>query len=164
MGYPDDKWPSEQDLRKGDSNNIDENDSQKEADDTFNDIEIDDSYFVSDDKKYVLTLESELMDDEETNSTNPIRTHMVYYYLGDKITGMKTIGEFVDADNARKAFDEIKESDEDMTYYRLKDKYIIVTGTADQYEGMTVSDVKEQIDFMESLKNTDVEEPDIDDY
>ena len=163
VGYPDDKWPNEQDLKKNNDNRTNQNELQKDIDDTFDDAEINDSYFVSDDKKYVLTLENEPIDDEEMDSIEPIKTHMVYYYSGDKITGLKTFGEFTNPDDARKAFDEIKESGEDMTYYSLKDKYIIVTATADQYEGMTASDVQAQIDFMESLKNIDTEELDIDD-
>ena len=125
-----------------------------------NSNKLNDSYFVSDGSKYVLTVESEMTGDEEQDAYTPVKTHIVYTYSGDEITGMKTYGEFADADAAKKAFDAIKESGEDMTNYAIDGKYIIVTGTAESYEGMTASDVKAQIEFYESLKNMNLDELD----
>ncbi|MBR3172886.1 hypothetical protein IKF21_03220 [Candidatus Saccharibacteria bacterium] len=117
---------------------------------------LNDAYFKSDDTKYVLTIDNPTTGESETNSLEPVKTHIVYTYSGDQITGMKTYGEFKDTDTAKKAFDAIKESGEDMTNYTVEGKYIIITATADQYEGMTANDVKAQIEFMESLKNKDL--------
>ena len=123
---------------------------------------LNDSYFQSDDTKYVLTVESELTGDEEEDVYTPVKTHIVYTYSGDEVTGMKTYGECADASSAQKAFDAIKESGEDMTNYALDGKYIIVTATPDQYEGMTASDVKSQIEFYESLQNMTLDEENVD--
>lgn len=121
---------------------------------------LNDGYFVSDDTKYVLTIENDSITEEGSDAYEPVKTHIVYTYSGDEITGMKTYGEFADADSAKAAFDAIKESGEDMTNYALDGKFIVITATADQYEGMTASDVKSQIEFMESLKNMDLDEID----
>lgn len=115
---------------------------------------LNDDYFKSDGTKYVLTIESDEMGGSEDNY-NPVRTHIVYTYSGDEITGMKTYGEFANADKAKEAYNAIKDAGEDMANYALDGKYIIVTGTEDQYKDMKASDVKAQIEFMESLKNID---------
>ena len=115
--------------------------------------QLNDGYFVSDGSKYVLTIENEVTDDEQNGAVNPVKTHIVYTYSGDQITGLKTYGEFKDGDTAQKAFNAIKDAGEDMSKYVVDGKYIIVTATEDQYKDMTASDVKAQIEFMENLKN-----------
>ncbi|MBQ2174957.1 MAG: hypothetical protein II453_07820, partial [Alphaproteobacteria bacterium] len=45
-----------------------------------------DSYFVTDDTKYVLNLDTNYVDEEEEYA--PLKTHIVYFRSGDKITGM----------------------------------------------------------------------------
>lgn len=121
---------------------------------------INDGYFVSDGSKYVLTIENEATGDETTDAINPVKTHIVYTYSGEDITGMKTYGEFKDNATAQKAFDAIKEAGEDMANYAVDGKYIIVTATTDQYEGLKATDVKAQIEFMEGLKNMDMDSVD----
>ena len=121
---------------------------------------ISDDYFKSDGTKYVLTIENEPVGDDEADVYDPVKTHMVYTYSGEDVTGMKTYAEFADADTAKKAFDAIKESGEDMTNYAVEGKYIILTATPDQYEGMKASDVKSQIEFYESLNDLDMSESD----
>ena len=118
---------------------------------------INDGYFVSDGSKYVLTIESDTTDESE-GTYNPVKTHIVYTYSGDQITGMKTYGEFANADKAKQAFEAIKDAGEDMTNYVVEGKYIIVTATEDQYKDLTAKDVKAQIEFMESLKNMNSDE------
>ena len=120
---------------------------------------INDDYFVSDDTKYVLTVESEdLSFDEEEEAYAPIRTHMVYTYSGDEITGLKSYYEYADANAAKTAFEQIKASGEEVGNAELNGKYIIMTATEDDYEGMTASDVKQQIEFMDMLKNMNLED------
>ena len=62
-----------------------------------------DSYFVSDDTKYVLTVDNDGSDEDEEFST--IKTHLVYTYSGDTITGMITYMEFTDANTAKSALE-----------------------------------------------------------
>ena len=73
---------------------------------------IDDSYFVSDDSKYVISLTSDNLDyeDDEYAEYAPLVSHVVYYYSGDKITGMKTYHEYENADAAKEAYDALKAS------------------------------------------------------
>ena len=125
---------------------------------------ISDDYFKSDDTKYVLTVDTETMDlDTESEEYVPVKTHIVYTYSGDEITGMKTYVEYADAATAQKAFDEMKAAgEEDVERAEVNGKYIVLTNEESDYEDMTASDVKQQIEFMEMLKNmgSDEEEED----
>lgn len=116
---------------------------------------LNDAYFVSDDTKYVLTMDGDSSEEEELS---PVKTHLVYTYSGDTITGMTTYMEFADAATAKSAL-EVYKSMEDQTGVKnlsVNGKYVVVEMTEDQYNNMTASDVKEQIDFMEMLKNADL--------
>ena len=115
---------------------------------------INDDYFKSDGTKYVLTIDSDATSSEGSD-INPVKTHIVYTYSGDQVTGMKTYGVFADNAAAQKAYNAIKDAGEDMTNYAVDGKYIVVTATEDQYKNITATDVKAQIEFMESLKNVD---------
>ncbi len=115
---------------------------------------LNDSYFVSDGSKYVLTVDMSDMElSEEEAAYTPLKTHVVYTYSGEEITGMKTYAEYADAAAAKSAYDAMKDAGEDMSNIAIDGKYLIVTATPDQYEGMKASDVKEQIEFVETMKN-----------
>lgn len=122
-----------------------------------------DSYFVSDGEKYVLTLDTDDMELGETdNEYVPTKAHIVYYYSGDEITGAKAYYEYKDTETAKAALAEMKEqSGEDLGETAVEGKYIIVTIDASEYEGMTASDVKSQIEFMEALKDMDFSEDEV---
>ena len=114
-----------------------------------------DSYFVSDGTKYVLTLDSEESEDEHP----PLKTHLVYTYSGDEITGLKAYAEYADEKTAEAALAYYKDAYHDS--YKdisLNGKYIVLTANETEYEGVTASDVKQQIEFMEMLKNMDTDE------
>ena len=116
---------------------------------------LDDSYFVSDDTKYVLTMESGDYATEEDENT-PSKTHVVYTYSGDEITGMTTYAEYTDEATAKSAYDIYKDSDQEgIKNLTLNGKYIIAEMSEDYYANITASEVKSQIEFMEMLKNMD---------
>ncbi|MBQ2660948.1 hypothetical protein IJF93_02650 [Candidatus Saccharibacteria bacterium] len=119
---------------------------------------LDDSFFVSDGTKYVLTMD---MDDASDEEGAPLKAHIVYFYSGDNVTGMKSYYEFADAAAAKAAY-ELYTAEEDGGSYSIDGKYIILTAEPSDYEGMTASDVKQQIDFMEMLKNMDTDEDTVD--
>ena len=122
---------------------------------------LNDNYFVSDDTKYVLTIESDesaLNEDDEAAVYMPIRTHLVYTYEGDTVTGLKSYSEYADAAAAQKAYDYMVEIGEDLNDAVVEGKYIVMTAPAEQYEGLTASDVKQQIEFMEALQNMNFDE------
>jgi len=120
---------------------------------------LNDSYFVSDGTKYVLTLDSAdvSMDNPEYN---PIKTHLVYTYSGDEITGLKAYYEYQDNAAAKAAADYIKQNYEEEAQSRVSadGKYVIFTAEEATYQGLTASDIKQQIEFMELLKNINTED------
>ena len=113
---------------------------------------INDSYFVSDGSKYVLTLGAD--DTDEEDDTAPVNAHLVYYYSDDAITDMKGFYEFATESAAKAAYDFYNENNDD-TYksVELNGKYVILTANPSDYEGLTATDVKTQIDAIEQLKN-----------
>ena len=121
---------------------------------------IDDSYFVSDGSKYVLNIASDdtEYEDDEYNEYTPLVSHAVYYYSGDKITGMKTYYEYKDADTAKEAYDALKAAGEfEGADISLNGKYFVLTNDPSEYEGLTASDIKEQIDLIEMFQNMDLD-------
>lgn len=122
-----------------------------------NNTGLNDNYFVSDGTKYVLTIETDETDEEDEFA--PLKTHLVYTYEGDKVTGMKTYYVYADNASAQKAFDALKEAvGEEANSMELNGKYIIVTAEEESYKDLTASDVKQQIEFMEKLKNMNLDD------
>ena len=121
---------------------------------------VNDSYFVSDNTKYVLSLD---MEEDSEEEYLPLKTHAVYFYKGNQITDLKTYLEYKDASSAKEAYDHVKEND-GASYKEIyvDGKYIVLVSNETEYENTTASDVKEQIDFIESLKNFDFETDDED--
>ncbi len=120
---------------------------------------LNDSYFVSDGTKYVLTLDAEEIA-TESEEYSPIKTHMVYFYSGDEITDMKIYYEFANEETAKSALNYYKESLGSGEYKDISTngKYVVITANESDYEGITASDVQQQIEFMEMLKNMDYSE------
>lgn len=116
---------------------------------------LNDAYFVSDDTKYVLTVDGDGTTTEtEDEEFTPAKTHIVYYYSGDTITGVTTYIEYADEATAKTVFDVYKDQDQEgVKSVSLNGKYIVVEMTEDQYADITASDVKQQIELMEMLKN-----------
>lgn len=119
-----------------------------------NNNSLNDGYFVSDGSKYVLTIDAD--DYGEKDQYTPLKTHLVYTYDGDTITGMKTYYVYADGDSAKAAFDALKQeinNEEQTALMELNGKYIIVTAEEESYKDLKASDIKQQIEFMEKLKN-----------
>ena len=119
---------------------------------------INDSYFVSDGTKYVLTLDQSDVSMEDSEY-NPEKAHLVYTYSGDEITGLKAYYVYANADSAKKAA-EYLETNFEKDRIAVDGKYVIYTAPTEEYESLTASDVKQQIEFMELLKNYDSEDYD----
>lgn len=121
---------------------------------------LNDDYFVSDDTKYVLTVETGDLytDDDDSDEVVPVKTHLVYTYSGDEITGLKAYYEFADDAAAKTAYDQYVEADLSNEYasIELDGKYVILTANASEYEDLTADDVKQRIEFMEMLNNMDL--------
>ncbi|MBQ3470498.1 hypothetical protein IJH23_02195 [Candidatus Saccharibacteria bacterium] len=122
-----------------------------------------DAYFVSDDTKYVLTLESEQASFEEEEYA-PVKSHMVYYYSGEKITGMSVFYEYADEAAAKLAYDHIgDEAKAEAAEIKLQGKYVEIIMKEESYSDVTAEEVKQQIEFMEMLKNMNYDDGTSDD-
>ena len=120
-----------------------------------------DAYFKSDDTKYVLTIDGDQMDIEDADEYEPVKTHIVYYYSGDTVNGMTTYMEFADESTAKTALEAYKSVDQEgIKNLSVNGKYLVIEMTEDQYAGMTASDVKQQIEFMEMLESMDSDNTD----
>lgn len=122
-----------------------------------------DAYFVSDDTKLVMTLDSEQasFDDEEYA---PAKSHMVYYYSGDKVTGMSVFYEYGDEATAKLAYDHIDDDARaEAKEIKIRGKYIEVVMKEDSYSEATPEEIKQQIEFMEMLKNMNFDDGTSDD-
>ena len=125
-----------------------------------NNSRLDDAYFKSDGSKYVLTLDANDLVDEG-DGLKPIKAHIVYYYSGDTITDLKAYYLFSDADTAKKALAKYRNNSDSL--YKdvsINDNYVIITSNASDYEGTSATDIKQQIDLMESIKNMPDSNPD----
>jgi len=116
---------------------------------------ISDSFFVSDGTKYVLNMDMDPSEDE--TGYMPLKTHAVYYYKGDEITSLENYYEYENNDAAKAAYDFVVENGGDS--YKeasVNGKYIVVVADESSYANTTAEDVKNQIEFIESLKNFDL--------
>lgn len=117
---------------------------------------IDDNYFVSDGAKYVLTEEGGTPAGDDIV---PLRTHYVYYYSGDRITGLKAFYEYADADQAKIALDLLsRERSEEYKSIAQNGKYVVLEANPSDYESITATDVKNEIELRESIKGIDIED------
>lgn len=114
---------------------------------------LDDSYFVSDDSKYVLTVDSDMIEaSEDEEEYVPVKTHYVYTVADDKITGLKTYYEYNNGDDAKAAFDFLKSKDDSINI-ELNGKYVILTAPESEYEDDTPSDVKQRFEFINMMQS-----------
>lgn len=121
-------------------------------------VGLNDAFFTSDNTKYVLNLDADDMTFEDEMYT-PAKTHLVYFYDGDKITGLKAYYEYADENGAKSAYDYLTSEQQDSYKSITRDgKYVILEANEEEYEGVTTDDVKQQIEFMETLKNINVED------
>lgn len=116
-----------------------------------------DDYFVSDDTKYVMTLDSDQASFEEEEYA-PAKSHMVYYYSGDKVTGMSVFYEYGDEATAKLAYDHIDdEAKAEAEDIKLRGKYIEIVMKEESFADTTAEEVKQQIEFMEMLREMNYE-------
>lgn len=116
---------------------------------------IDDSYFVSDGTKYVVPMDgNDFVTDEVKNI--PTKAYAVYTYSGDTITGAFTYAEFANESTAKTALEEYKNTDQDgVKNISTNGKYVVIEMDESSYEGMTASELKTYIDFMNGTLELD---------
>ncbi|MBQ3353165.1 hypothetical protein IJG89_02365 [Candidatus Saccharibacteria bacterium] len=118
---------------------------------------LNDDYFVSDDTKYVISMDGdEITADDEYS---PVKTHMVYFYSGDEITGLKMYYEFADEATAKAAYETYRdELPAEYTDIYVDGKYLVLTANASQYEGTSADDIKQTVEFLNTLNGIDLED------
>ena len=97
-----------------------------------------DAYFVTDDTKYVVTMDRE--EDDDTSSA--VKVHYVFNHSGDKITGAAIYAEFENEDAAKAAFEEYKKENDDTENMSVDGKYIVTKADQKDYEDYTLEDIK----------------------
>lgn len=124
---------------------------------------IDESYFVSDGSKYVITVDDDTSTDDNS-SYGAVKTHMVFFYSGDTITGLTFYYEFADESVAASVYEEAKQSPEvdNLDKISLHGKYIAAIADESEYAETTVAEVKQMVELMETLNapenNEEIEE------
>ena len=119
----------------------------------INNNQLSDAYFVSDDTKYVLTSDRSNLE----NNDDVIKVHEVYTYSGDTITSLKAYHQFENADIAKLALEKYKNDEtisEMITDIEQNGNYVILTYDKSIYDGLTATDIKQQIEFLNSLKES----------
>ncbi|MBQ6461464.1 hypothetical protein IJJ36_03505 [Candidatus Saccharibacteria bacterium] len=112
---------------------------------------IDDSYFVSDDKKIVLSLNDE-MAGFVNGEFEPSITHLVYYYSGDKINNVKIFFAYNDEKEAKAAYDEIGEDYKEWASNKeLNGKYIVFRTDNEPYENLSVETLRSDIESIKAV-------------
>ena len=122
---------------------------------------LNDSYFVSDGAKLVISLDDSYSEEDEYS---PRKIHEVYTYSGENITGQKTYYVYDNPEEAKAALDYYIANQMGEYYKDISQdgKYVIFVAKEANYEGMTVSDVKQQIEWLEILNNMDTDDEDED--
>lgn len=114
--------------------------------------ELDESYFVSDGAKLVLTIESD-PSMKTDNEQEPINSHLVYAYSGETITSLKVYYQYENPVKAKTAYDILHDSNNGQYKDVLLDgRYVVLVANESEYNYLKASDVKQQIDFMEAMK------------
>ena len=116
--------------------------------------DISDDYFESDDTKLVLSLNKE-MAAYENGEYEPDITRVVYYYNGDKVTGVRVFYDYDSEEEAKEANEFVVLSDKDWTTgKKLNGKYIIFEVERSQYNNLTTDMVRDNIERMRAIGGT----------
>lgn len=113
---------------------------------------IEDGYFVSDETKLVQSMPANVAAFEENEEYSPMVTHIVYYHGdGPEITGVKVYFEYENEEQAVSANANITMDKKSWsTGKRLNGKYIVFGVKGEQYNGLTVAEVSDNITSMEA--------------
>ena len=111
-----------------------------------------DDYFMSDETKLVQSMPANVAAFEENEEYSPMVTHIVYYHGdGPEVTGVKVYFEYENEDRAQTANANITMDKKSWsTGKRLNGKYIVFGVKGEQYDGLTVAQVSDNIASMEA--------------
>lgn len=114
---------------------------------------LNDSYFVSDANKIVMTLDGADVAPIEDDTTDiPIKVHTVYYYVGDSITGAKVFYEYDNTDAAKAVYEKTSIENKDWaTGKSLDGKYVIFQYDSNLVKAFTPEQIRESVENVESV-------------
>lgn len=125
---------------------------------------LNDDYFKSDGSKYVINM---ITGSEDSDDYTPLKTHIVYEYSGDSITGLKSYYEYKTEDLAKLSYEAYKavgESDDSSFKSVEQDgKFVIITAKEDDYKSLTTEQIKQQVELYEKYSNGNYEEEETED-
>lgn len=115
---------------------------------------LDESFFVSDDTKSVLTMDPSSLS-QDTDEYVPEKMRLVYFYSGEKVSDLKMYYGYESEEIAKKAADYLKSvnQDEGIKDVSVNGKYVVVTADKSTYEDMTAEDAKQYVEMMEKFQN-----------
>ncbi len=114
---------------------------------------LNDSYFVSDANKIVMTLDgADAAPIEDDTTYIPIKVHTVYYYVGDSITGAKVFYEYDNTDVAKAVYEKTSIENKDWaTGKSLDGKYVIFQYDSNLVKAFTPEQIRESVENVESV-------------
>ena len=114
---------------------------------------LNDSYFVSDANKIVMTLDgADVPPIAEEVDYTPAKVHTVYYYVGDNVNGAKVFYEYDNADEAKAVYEKTSLDDKDWaTGKSLDGKYVVFQYDSSLLKAFTPEQIRESIENVESV-------------
>ena len=119
-------------------------------------VGIDDSYFVTDDKKIVISITP------EDNEFGALKLHQVYEYTGEDVNKIVFYYEFENESKAQSVFDGSKDellSQTEFSNPRVTGKYIAINVENTMLGGVSVSTLRKYAEYQESQENKQKQEP-----
>ena len=113
---------------------------------------IPDDYFKSDGTKLVMSLSPEVSSYINNEEYEPLVTHVVYYYNGDKVNNAKIYFQYDNEEDAKEADKNLDLSGKTWaTGRKVNGKYIVFTVDREQYKDLTVERVERNIKNMRDV-------------
>lgn len=125
---------------------------------------IDSSYFHDDNSKIVITMSGDMSALDDSPYESGV-VHVVYYYNGDKIINARAFYEYPDEEMAKIAMEKLQVG-EYATNKKMSGKFVIFDLNKTQYEDLTVSELKENIELLKAINALilDYDENTVNDY
>ena len=114
---------------------------------------IPDDYFASDETKLVLSMLADISSFEEDEEYEPNITHVVYYHdvESDEVSNVKVYFQYENEAAAEEADKHIRMDNKSWaTGRRRNGKYIVFSVKGEQYRGLSVGDVSDNISTMDA--------------
>lgn len=110
---------------------------------------LDDSFFVTDSTKYVLTFNaSEIALDLNLDEYNPEKAYQIYFHSKDKITELNVYYKYEDEEIAKKAANYFNtEKGQIIESIKANGKYVVIKMAKSFYQDMTADYAKQQYEF-----------------